>query len=161
MRQLLPLRQFRDLGPACYLDAARYADRRAKDGPTPSRLLYEVFYAFFLPQFEGMDENRAAQLYKVVAAAARPARAGRGPPHHRRRARRRDELLNLARPWPVADSRIARTVTRTGSSSTLKARAAAYRQLLPSVCADLHRRSPSVAGAQAPQGRSDARSRET
>jgi hypothetical protein len=68
VRQLLPLRQFRDLGPACYLDAARYAHRRADDSPTPSRLLYEVFYAFFLPQFEGMDETRAAQLYKVVAS---------------------------------------------------------------------------------------------
>ena len=72
VRQLLPLRQFRDLGPACYLDAARYADRRAQDAPTPSRLLYEVFYAFFLPQFEGMDEHRAAQLYKVVAALLDP-----------------------------------------------------------------------------------------
>src|SRR5688572_1122619 len=29
VRQLLPLRQFRDLGPACYLDACRYANRRA------------------------------------------------------------------------------------------------------------------------------------
>ena len=68
VRQLLPLRQFRDLGPACYLDATKYAHRRANDNPTPSRLLYEVFYSFFLPQFEGMDENRAAQLYKMVAA---------------------------------------------------------------------------------------------
>jgi energy-coupling factor transporter ATP-binding protein EcfA2 len=70
--QLLSLRQFRDLGPACYLDACRYAHRRANDNPTPSRLLYEVFYSFFLPQFEGMDENRAAQLYKVVAAYLDP-----------------------------------------------------------------------------------------
>jgi MoxR-like ATPase len=72
VRQLLPLRQFRDLGPACYLDACRYADRRANDDPTPSRLLYEVFYSFFLPQFEGMDETRAAQLYKLVAALLDP-----------------------------------------------------------------------------------------
>ena len=72
VRELMPLRQFRDLGPACYLDAARYAHRRANDEPTRSRLLYEVFYGFFLPQFEGMDENRAAQLYKVVAAVLDP-----------------------------------------------------------------------------------------
>ena len=32
--KLLPLRQFTDLGPAVYIDAARYAARRAKDGPT-------------------------------------------------------------------------------------------------------------------------------
>jgi energy-coupling factor transporter ATP-binding protein EcfA2 len=65
--QLLPLRAFRDLGPAVYLDAARYAARRANDGPTESRLLYETFYAYFLPQFEGMDDTRATQLYRVVA----------------------------------------------------------------------------------------------
>ncbi len=65
--KLLPLRQFTDLGPAVYIDAARYATRRAKDGPTPSRLLYEVFYAYFLPQFEGMEDRRATTLYRVVA----------------------------------------------------------------------------------------------
>jgi MoxR-like ATPase len=72
VRQLLPLRQFRDLGPACYLDAAKYADRRSLDMPSASRLLYEVFYGFFLPQFEGMDENRAAHLYKVVSSVLDP-----------------------------------------------------------------------------------------
>jgi hypothetical protein len=72
VRQLLTLRQFRDLGPAVYLDACRYANRRSNDDVTASRLLYEVFYGFFLPQFEGMDENRAGQLYKVVASALEP-----------------------------------------------------------------------------------------
>src|SRR3954464_7802648 len=67
VRQLLPLRSYRDLGPAVYLDAARFAARRANDGPTESRLLYEVFYAFFLPQFEGMDDARASALYRTVA----------------------------------------------------------------------------------------------
>jgi len=66
--KLLMLRQFTDLGPAVYIDAAKYAARRAKDGPTPSRLLYEVFYAYFLPQFEGMEDRRATTLYRVVAA---------------------------------------------------------------------------------------------
>jgi MoxR-like ATPase len=66
--KLLMLRQFTDLGPAVYLDAAKYAARRAKDGPTPSRLLYEVFYAYFLPQFEGMEDRQATTLYRTVAA---------------------------------------------------------------------------------------------
>ncbi len=65
--KLLPLRKFSDLGPAVYIDAAKYATRRAKDGPTPSRLLYEVFYAYFLPQFEGMEDRRATTLYRTVA----------------------------------------------------------------------------------------------
>ena len=55
-----------DLGPAVYLDAAKYAARRSQDGPTPSRLLYEVFYAYFLPQFEGFDDLRATKLYRTI-----------------------------------------------------------------------------------------------
>ncbi|MFQ5558925.1 MAG: AAA family ATPase [Acidimicrobiales bacterium] len=65
--RLLGLRQFNDLGPAVYLDAAKYAARRSRDGITESRLVYEVFYAYFLPQFEGMEERRAMTLYRTVA----------------------------------------------------------------------------------------------
>jgi MoxR-like ATPase len=66
--RLLALREFTDLGPAVFIDAAKYAARRAKDSPTESRLLYEVFYGYFLPQFEGMEDRRATTLYRVVAA---------------------------------------------------------------------------------------------
>jgi MoxR-like ATPase len=65
--RLLSLRRLQDLGPAVYLDAAKYAARRAKDDPTESRLIYEVFYAYFLPQFEGMEDRRATMLYRTVA----------------------------------------------------------------------------------------------
>ena len=65
---LLPLRSFRDLGPAVYLDAAKYAARRSTDiDVTRSRVLYELFYAYFLPQFEGVDDFEATNLYRVVA----------------------------------------------------------------------------------------------
>ena len=70
--RLLCLRAFRDLGPAVYLDAAAFAARRAMDGPTESRLLYELFYAFFLPQFEGVDDAKAAALYRTVAGLLDP-----------------------------------------------------------------------------------------
>lgn len=70
--KLLPLRKFSDLGPAIYLDAAKYATRRAKDAPGDSRLLYEVFYAYFLPQFEGMEDKRATTLYRTVAQHLEP-----------------------------------------------------------------------------------------
>ena len=66
VEELLTLRRFSDLGPAVYLDAAKYAARRAADGCSDSRLLYEVFYAYFLPQFEGMDDDRATALYRAV-----------------------------------------------------------------------------------------------
>jgi energy-coupling factor transporter ATP-binding protein EcfA2 len=72
VRRLLPLRTFRDLGPAVYLDAARFAARRGEDKITDSRLLYETFYAYFLPQFEGMDDTRASALYRVVEAVLDP-----------------------------------------------------------------------------------------
>ena len=72
VRRLLPLRTFRDLGPAVYLDAAKYAARRAQDGTTESRVIYETFYAFFLPQFEGMDDARASALYRMVAQILDP-----------------------------------------------------------------------------------------
>ena len=68
--------------PAVYLDAAKYAARRAKDGPTESRLLYEVFYAYFLPQFEGMEDRRATTLYRTVAQLLDPPEQRRGPAHH-------------------------------------------------------------------------------
>jgi MoxR-like ATPase len=66
VQHLLPLRRFCDLGPAIYLDAARYAERRLRDGISRSRVLYEAFYAYFLPQFEGVDETRAIDLYRAV-----------------------------------------------------------------------------------------------
>jgi len=72
VRRLLPLRTYRDLGPAVYLDAAKFAARRATDGATESRVLYETFYAFFLPQFEGMDDARASALYRTVAGVLDP-----------------------------------------------------------------------------------------
>ena len=68
VRELLPLRRFSDLGPAVYLDAAKFARaRRQKDQPTESRLLYEIFYAYFLPQFEGIDDEQAVELYQPMA----------------------------------------------------------------------------------------------
>ncbi len=79
VKRLLPLRAYRDLGPAVYLDAARFAARRAQDGPTESRLVYEIFYTFFLPQFEGMDDTRASALYRMMAAMLAPDEQAEAP----------------------------------------------------------------------------------
>jgi MoxR-like ATPase len=64
--ELLVLRKLTDLGPAVYIDAGKYVNRRARDGVTRSRALYEVFYAYFLPQFEGFNEERATELYRMI-----------------------------------------------------------------------------------------------
>jgi hypothetical protein len=73
IRNLLPLRTLKDLGPAIYVDAARYAQRRAQDGITDSRLIYEVFYAYFLPQFEGMDHRQGLRLHRLLSERLDPA----------------------------------------------------------------------------------------
>ncbi|MCB0953402.1 MAG: AAA family ATPase [Microthrixaceae bacterium] len=67
LNELLALRRLKDLGPAIYVDARRYVERRMKDDVGPSRLLYEVFYSFFLPQFEGIDEYQALELFNEIA----------------------------------------------------------------------------------------------
>ena len=66
VKGLLPLRRLKLLGPAVYLDAARYAVRREASGVTGSRLLYEIFYAYFLPQFEGIDDDGATDLFDIM-----------------------------------------------------------------------------------------------
>ena len=43
-----------------------------EDQPTQSRLIYEIFYAYFLPQFEGIDDELAVELYQSVAALLEP-----------------------------------------------------------------------------------------
>jgi MoxR-like ATPase len=72
VRKLLPLRRLNNLGPAIYVDATKYVTRRSRDEITDSRLLYEVFYSFFLPQFEGLDEHRGVELYRMLAAHMDP-----------------------------------------------------------------------------------------
>jgi energy-coupling factor transporter ATP-binding protein EcfA2 len=62
----LDFRDIKDLGPAIYIDAGKYVTRRAKDGITKSRALYEVLYAYFLPQFEGMGDEDATAIFRVV-----------------------------------------------------------------------------------------------
>jgi energy-coupling factor transporter ATP-binding protein EcfA2 len=67
--RFLGLRNLKELGPAVFIDGARYAAKRAAEAPTESRLLYEVFYAYLLPQFEGFDDDQASDLYELVAEA--------------------------------------------------------------------------------------------
>jgi energy-coupling factor transporter ATP-binding protein EcfA2 len=65
--ELLPLRHLRDLGPAIFLDAKHFAARRMADHVSESRVLFEAFYAYFLPQFDGIDD-RGGQLFELLAA---------------------------------------------------------------------------------------------
>jgi hypothetical protein len=65
---LLSVRQFVDLGPAVFIDAAAYASRRIEDpSATRSRVLFETFYAYFLPQLDRLDDAEARDMYNSLA----------------------------------------------------------------------------------------------
>lgn len=80
-KRLLFLRRppFKDLGPAVYLDLSRYiaarlaADADVEDG----QVLFEAFYAYLLPQFEGIDSAVGDQLFTKVTQAVGAARKER------------------------------------------------------------------------------------
>ena len=71
---LLDLRKLRDLGPAIFLDAQKFASRRVEDGVSESRALLEAFYSFFLPQFDGLYEEGAPLFNELSKLFAVPER---------------------------------------------------------------------------------------
>ncbi len=65
---LCPVREFVQLGPAIFMDAAAFAARRlAEAGATESRVLFEAFFAFVLPQLDRLDEVQGAKLFELLA----------------------------------------------------------------------------------------------
>lgn len=64
---LLVLRRFTELGPALFIDAGRYAQQRqATSTSSASRIRWETLHAYFLPQFERLDEDRGMDLLDTV-----------------------------------------------------------------------------------------------
>jgi MoxR-like ATPase len=62
-----PLRKFKDLGPALYMDMARFlAVRRAQEPSNDQQLAFEAFYSYLLPQFEGIDQATGEQLWTAL-----------------------------------------------------------------------------------------------
>jgi len=70
--RLLPLVGLRPLGPALFMDAARYvaAYLAERPGAPDGEVVADAFLAFLLPQFEGADETQARRLLRAVARAA-------------------------------------------------------------------------------------------
>lgn len=66
---LVQLKELRGIGPAVFIEAAEYAHRRARDRITRSRLIYELAFGYFLPQFRSQDPDVVERMRSVVAGA--------------------------------------------------------------------------------------------
>jgi len=66
VRDLLPLREFQELGPAVFIDARDYVAVRLRDGARPSLALLEAFTAYFLPQLDRLDATRHRRLLDLA-----------------------------------------------------------------------------------------------
>jgi MoxR-like ATPase len=68
--RLLPLRKVKELGPALFIDAAAYiAKKRMIAQSLAGELVFEAFYSYLLPQFEGIEDTDGRVLFKLVRAA--------------------------------------------------------------------------------------------
>jgi MoxR-like ATPase len=65
--RLLDLRTRKDVGPAIFMDIASFVRERRRMGPaSDQQLLFEAFYSYLLPQFEGVDPVEGRLLYRAV-----------------------------------------------------------------------------------------------
>jgi MoxR-like ATPase len=64
--KLLSLRTKKDIGPAVFMDIARFLQARKAIGGDDEQLAFEAFYSYLLPQFEGIDQIQGENLYKAV-----------------------------------------------------------------------------------------------
>lgn len=70
-KAMMPLRDVvegKDIGPAVFIDIARYFEQRRTAPGTidPSTLRFEAFYSYLLPQFEGVSDEEGERLYKAL-----------------------------------------------------------------------------------------------
>jgi hypothetical protein len=65
---LLALREVKELGPALFMDMARFARARLQVGELPDQeLMLQLFFSFLLPQFEGIDDTQGRALYRTIS----------------------------------------------------------------------------------------------
>jgi hypothetical protein len=67
-KQLLVLRDIKDLGPAVFIDLTKFLrERISLDPAEDGQLLFEGFYSYLLPQFEGIDVPTGDKLYRTMS----------------------------------------------------------------------------------------------
>lgn len=90
--RLLALRQIKELGPAMFMDIARFARERLAIAPLPpGDLAFQAFYSYLLPQFEGITDREGSNLFRTVASLV-------GPGNRERLRRTLESVLGLELP---------------------------------------------------------------
>jgi MoxR-like ATPase len=65
---LLGLRSVKELGPALFIDMARFSRARLQIGEVADQeLTLQLFFSFLLAQFEGIDDTQGRMLYRTVS----------------------------------------------------------------------------------------------
>jgi hypothetical protein len=82
-KKLLPLRELKDLGPAVFMDLAKFLRERLAFGPgDEGQLLFEAFYSYLLPQFEGIDAPAGEQLFQALSPLMGYRRSAKSSARH-------------------------------------------------------------------------------
>jgi MoxR-like ATPase len=91
------LRDVKDIGPAVFIDMARFARAYVQDhAAVPVQdLAFQLFYSYLLPQFEGITDQQGRDLY-------RKARACVGQQHDSRLRGTLSEVLGVSLPAPAS-----------------------------------------------------------
>jgi MoxR-like ATPase len=64
---LLDLASVKDIGPAAFIDMAKFSAEYFKAGATSGQdLAFQLFYSYLLPQFEGISDLQGSELFKKV-----------------------------------------------------------------------------------------------
>lgn len=68
-KKLLDVRKQKPIGPSVFIDIARFfKSRNALKAAEDGQLIFEGFYSYLLPQFEGIEDSAGLRLYNLVAA---------------------------------------------------------------------------------------------
>lgn len=67
-KKLLGIRELKDLGPAVFMDLAKFLrERLALGNADEGQVLFEAFYSYLLPQFEGIDAATGERLFQTLS----------------------------------------------------------------------------------------------
>jgi MoxR-like ATPase len=88
---LMALRSVKDIGPAVFIDMARFAAEYLSAGEdlTAGQLAFQLFYSYLLPQYEGTTQQQGLDLFNKFHAIT-------GPTSTERLARTLTEVLGIA-----------------------------------------------------------------